>query len=139
MKTGYEVLQIALREAANDNLTAQATVTRVINDLDFAGLTIMPRWPMVDYSLPVAVIDDDADGTYPGDAVCHAPSVTDLMGRAGDLVTWSQNGQTQAEWFDAYGASSRSRGLQVVNVAGPVPVTACAGDCGACAADRRAS
>ncbi|WP_417844816.1 hypothetical protein [Thalassospira sp.] len=139
MKTGYEVLKTSLAEAANDNLNAAATLKLVINDLDFAGMTITPTWAVVDYSKPLMVINDDVDGSFAGGRVFHGDSVTDLRGDPGDLVAWWENGQVRAEWFDAIGKSSHSLNLRVVNVPAPAPVAASAGTCGACGADRRAS
>ncbi len=139
MKSGYQILETSLSEAANDNLDAAATLKLVVNDLHFAGMAIAPTWAVVDYSKPLMVIDDDVDGSFAGASVFHGDSVTDLRGDPGDLVAWWENGQARAEWFDAIGKSSHGLNLRVVNVPAPAPVAACAGNCGACGADRRAS
>ena len=131
MKNGYDILSAAVREAANDNLGAEETVTRIINDLDFAGLTILRRYLAVDYAKPIQVIKNDDSATYSAVAWAYGASVTDLRGRPGHLVMWQESGQMQAAWFDGEGANSRLMQYRVTNVL-PAPSKACSASCVNC-------
>jgi hypothetical protein len=122
MKTGHDVIKTALAEAANDNLDADGTLTRVINDLAVAGLTIVPNWPPVDYDLPLMVMD--AKASHPATVVYLAASVKDLYGAFGALVAWVEAGRSRACWFDDQGKSAACFDLRVMNVGGPVPAVA---------------
>jgi hypothetical protein len=120
MRSWYQVLQTSLREAANDNLGVDATLKLIIRDLDIGDLNIVPRWQAVDYSQPIAVIDDALKATHTACVVNYAGSVGELDGKPGHLVCWEASGRAQAGWFDDNGRGFRR--FQVVNVAPPVPV-----------------
>lgn len=120
-----EVIALCQREAANENWSIEETVDSVISDLALAGFSIKRSYALVDYNLPLKVLLDPPKGSAASfDARPHtmSPSVDDLQGHKGWLVTWSENGRAKSGWFDDEGRSLKQPHYRVVN-----PKTPCAG------------
>lgn len=123
--TFQQVLETAIREAANDNLGTSDAANLIVADLDVAGFAIRRRFDVVDYGLPILVLCDPHKGpagTFGAQVQSMASSVDDLQGQKGWLVTWSEHGRVKAGWFDGEGRSLKQPDYRVIN-----PKTPCAG------------
>lgn len=124
-EASFKAILATLEEAANDNRDAEETARNVVLDLMTAGFAIKRCHARVDYALPIKVLYNPSKGsagTFDATAHLMAPSVDDLMGAAGWLVIWSEQGRTRSAWFDPEGVSRKLPDHRVVN-----PKTPCAG------------
>ena len=125
LPTFKQVLETAIREAANDNLDAVETADNILMDLGFAGFAIKRSFDVVNYDLPILVLHSPSKGsagTFNAMPQVKAASVDDLGGQSGWLVVWSEQGRTRSAWFDDEGVSKKLPDYRVVN-----PKTPCAG------------
>ncbi|MEE3046633.1 MAG: hypothetical protein VX620_15395 [Pseudomonadota bacterium] len=123
--TFKQVLETAIKEAANDNLGTSDAANLIVTDLGLAGFAIRRSFDAVNYGLPILVLCDPrkgAPGSFGAQVQSMAPSVDDLHGQKGWLVTWSENGRVKAGWFDDEGRSHKQPDYRVIN-----PKTPCAG------------
>ncbi|MHC8493409.1 hypothetical protein ACTU44_11950 [Thalassospira sp. SM2505] len=123
--TFKQVLETTIREAANDNLGTSDAVNMIVADLGLAGFAIRRTFDAVNYGLPILVLCDPqhgTPGTFGAQVQSMAPSVDDLQGQKGWLVTWTEQGRAKSAWFDDEGRSLKQPDYRVIN-----PKTPCAG------------